>query len=195
MFSIMIVKHHYETLVEHKRQEVLVKRIGLSVDSSPLTPQAKYRALYFPGFAGQNLGKISEYFQAPVEPGIMDNCNFPPGTQCGFLGISGRAEKGRFRQKKKWSFHAVFETKKWDLLSIFQFSKSLSRKIHLLKAPQRGPVDGNPEIRHFRQFRRISQQAGISQQDEITQFYRKSIKSKTFVYKCISQHIKICKYL
>ena len=52
MFSIMIVKHHYETLLEYKRKEVLVKRIDVSVVSSPLTPQAKYRALYFPGFAG-----------------------------------------------------------------------------------------------------------------------------------------------
>jgi hypothetical protein len=31
------------------------------------------------------------------------------------------------------------------MLSISAVSKSLSRKIHLLKAPQRGPVDGNPE--------------------------------------------------
>lgn len=176
MFSIMIVKHHNETLLEYKRREVFVKRIDVPHHSSPLSTQAKYRALYFPVFAGQNFRKISEYFQAPVEPGIMDNCNFPPGTQCGFLPDFGPPGRALIFAKKRRSFHAVFGTKKWDLLSISQFPKSLSRKIHLLKAPQRGPVDGNPEKGGFGGLRRISQQAGISQQDEITQFYRKSIK-------------------
>ena len=157
-----------------------------------MTPQAKYRALYFPGFAGWNLGKISEYFQAPDEPGIMDNCNFPPGTQCRFLGISGRSEKGYFRQKKKGLFHAVFEAKKGDLLSISHFPNLLSRKIHLLKAPQRGPVDGNPEKGVFGGLRRISQQPEISQQDEYPWFYRNSIKRT----RCnLSTSIRRCKYL
>ena len=74
MFSIMIVKHHYETLLEYKRKEVLVKRIDGSVVSSPLAPQAKYRAPYFPGFAGP---------EKPRNSGIL-----APGRQkkCGPIG-------------------------------------------------------------------------------------------------------------
>ena len=70
----------------------------------------------------------------------------------------------------------------WDKkVGFFAFPKSLSRKIHLLKAPQRGPVDGNPEKGGFRGSPQDLPASGISQHPEITQFYRKSIKSITII--------------
>ena len=195
MFSIMIVKHHNVNPIRVQKKRSTRKENRCFHQFVTVDTSTKYRALYFPGFRGLESRKISEFFQAPVEPAIMDNCNFPPGTQCGFLGFSGRAEKGHFRQKKKGSFHAVFGAKKWDLLSISQFPKSLSRKIHLLKAPQRGPVDGNPEKGGFRGSPQDLPASGISQHPEITQFYRNSIKSITIIYNCISQHSMLCKYL
>ena len=131
MFSIMIVKHHNETLLEYKRKEVLVKRIDVSINSSPLIPSTKYRALYFPGFAGQNLRKISEFFQAPVEPAIMDNCNFPPGTQCGFLGIFAPPKK---RGKKKDHFTLFLGQKS----GVFRISEISQQKNTSIKSPAEG---------------------------------------------------------
>ena len=89
-----------------------------------------------PGPRGGISRKISEISQAPDEPGIMDNCDFPPETQCGFF--PPRAP-GPFPRKKIVTIHAVFGTKKGRSRHPRNL---LSRKIHLLKAPQRGPVDG-----------------------------------------------------
>ena len=54
-----------------------------------------------------------------------------------------------FDKDKNVKYTLFSGPKKGEFPEISQQEKSLSRKIHLLKAPQRGPVDGNRDFGLF----------------------------------------------